>query len=66
MYLWLKLQRESYEYWKQHFNSPDTPWTAEWMIGWKLQHRPWLFLLAIGEGMLESLAVIYLCVIFSR
>ena len=64
MYIWIKLQRESYEYWKKHFNSPDTPWTAEFMMGWKMTHRPWMSLLGLLEMTVEIGIVIILFVHF--
>lgn len=66
MYLWLKLQKESREYWEEHFNDSGNPWTAEFAFGWRLKHRPIMTLFALAELMIECLGVIFLCVIYSR
>lgn len=66
MFLALMLQKESYKWWKENINDPKYPWTAEFMLGWKMAHRPWMFLLSLLEIMAEVLLVTGLCVIFSH
>lgn len=66
MFLLLKLQRESYKYWKKHFNSPSTLWTAEFSMGWIMAHRPWLTMIAHLELAIELGLLVYVLSLYFK
>ena len=66
MYLWIKLMKESQVYWREHFNSPETPWTAEFAMGWRLSHRPFMSLVALLEMTIECGVIIYILVLIAK
>ena len=61
MYFFLKSQRESYKFWKENFkDNPNTPWTAEFSLGYMLTHYPIAYLEILLECFAFVLVVLFL------
>lgn len=66
MYFSSKIRKESKKYWKEHFNSPDTPWTAEFNIGWAMEHRPLWFIMSYIEVAVSIFLTAAIIFLFSK